>query len=64
MKESKQSPRKRDIKFVDKIKDEVEADTSPLTQNDSLKTKPSLEDLIICQICKDPVEKDHKMCPK
>ena len=58
------TPRKRDIKQQQKEKEDVEESTSFCTQTERIQGKSCLEDLIICQICKDPVEKDHKMCPK
>lgn len=55
--------KKRDIKSEEKRKEEVEKDTSQSVPQDSVCLPSSLEDFITCQICKDQISKDHRMCP-
>ena len=64
MKTKAQTPKKRDTKALEKIKEEGEGDTNLSVQMETTHGKPTIEDLITCQICKDPVVKDHRMCPR
>ncbi|CAI2367072.1 unnamed protein product [Moneuplotes crassus] len=64
MKLKTRSVKKRDLKALQKQSETDDAEASSYSQVASCTTKPNLEDIIICQICKDQVDKDHKMCPK
>lgn len=64
MKTKPGSARRRDIKAMEKLKEEGEGETSHSVQLEYQGEKPTIEDLIICQICKDPIEKEHRMCPQ
>lgn len=56
--------RRRSIKAEAKMKEEAENDTSNSVQIDPTVVKPTIEDLITCQIWKETIGKDHRMCPQ
>ena len=68
-----QNKRKRDIK--DHIKEKEASlpilapmrnyeENEPEAQPEKQIEKPIIGDLIACQICKDEIMEDHRMCPK
>lgn len=63
MKEKSTPSRRRDIKSDEKKKDEAEGDTSHSLHHDDPSKKHTIEELILCQICKEVIVDEHRMCP-
>lgn len=59
------SAKKRNVKKEQKQKEEADSALFDLPQiEEKPQEKPDISDLITCQICKDQIVEDHRMCPK
>lgn len=63
MKRKTRAAKKRDTKAEEKRKEEVENDTTHSILLEAASVNPTIEDFITCQIWKEAITKEHRMCP-